>query len=117
MLRRLLTLVSALSLVLCVAVAVLWVRSYRVTDAVEFARGGVRWRVASEAGRLKLDNEPQRKIEQAQIDAEREQWRLEDKRRGDEAGALLGKLKEMEERWTRHPPKNRAEERLREEES
>ena len=32
MLRRLFTLLSALSLLLCVATAVMWVRSYRVGD-------------------------------------------------------------------------------------
>jgi hypothetical protein len=75
--RCLFTLLSALSLLLCAAAVVLWVRSYRVTDAVEFQRGGVRWRHASEAGRLRLDNEPQRRIEQEEIDREHESQRIE----------------------------------------
>jgi hypothetical protein len=94
MARRLFTLLSALSLLLCAATVVLWVRSHRGTDAVEFHRGGVRWRVASEAGRLRLDNEPQRKVEQAAVDRERERLRLEDLRVEKEVDTALEQLQE-----------------------
>ena len=57
--RRLFTLVSALSLALCVATCVLWVRSRGGTDAVEFGQAGIRWRAAAERGRLKVDNAPE----------------------------------------------------------
>ena len=59
MLRRLFTFASAVSLVLCVATCVLWVRSRGGTDAAEFGQAGTRWRVAAEHGRLKVDNVPE----------------------------------------------------------
>src|SRR3954470_12007151 len=40
MLRRLFTVLSVLSLLLCVATCVLWVRSYRTQDRVEWRREG-----------------------------------------------------------------------------
>jgi hypothetical protein len=50
--RRLLNLLTALSLVLCVAVAVLWVRSYRATDGYAWTvEGGARG-LRSNSGRL-----------------------------------------------------------------
>ena len=58
MLRRLFTFASAVSLTLCLATCVLWVRSYWAVDAVGFQRGGERWRVASDRGRLLIDNDP-----------------------------------------------------------
>jgi hypothetical protein len=39
--RRLLNLLTVLSLLLCVAVVALWVRSYRALDTVTWARGGL----------------------------------------------------------------------------
>src|SRR5215213_641189 len=63
MVRRLFTLLSALSLLLFVAAVVLWVRSYRATDAVEFQRRDGRWQVASHGGRFWLDNGPQQRVE------------------------------------------------------
>src|SRR3954469_24504110 len=53
--RRLFTLFSAVSLLACVAVCVLWVRSYTFYDAVEFRSGGPYqrwWRHASNQGIL-----------------------------------------------------------------
>jgi hypothetical protein len=54
--RRLLNLLTALSLLLCVAICVLWVRSYWTYDLVEFDRGdyvyGHAWQVRSEYGRM-----------------------------------------------------------------
>ena len=50
--RWLFTLLSAASLLLCVAIVVLWVRSYRLTDLIEW-RGDRGWRsVRSAEGRL-----------------------------------------------------------------
>jgi hypothetical protein len=63
MTRRLLNLLTLLSLLLCVAAISLWVRSYRKQSAVGFDRGGVHWEVSSDRGTLRLDNEPQRKLE------------------------------------------------------
>jgi hypothetical protein len=71
MIRRLLrfslTGLAAVCLLLCVAACVLWVRSYRTRDRMEFQRRDCRWEVASDKGRLWLNNEPQRKIENAQM--------------------------------------------------
>jgi hypothetical protein len=69
MLRRLFTLLSALSLLICVAMTGLWGHSFHSKDVLEFERRDGRWRVVSENGRLFLDNEPQRKLEAEQIDA------------------------------------------------
>ena len=60
MLRRLFTLLSALSLLLCVATAVLWVRSYWVCDSVGWLQRHDRFELAhagllSEAGALEID--------------------------------------------------------------
>ena len=67
MLRRLLTLLSILSLVLCAATAVLWVRSYGKRDAIAFQHRGTWWEIASEQGRVLLDNELQLTMEHEQI--------------------------------------------------
>ena len=57
--RRLFTFASAVSLVLCAAVCVLWVRSFRTADAVCFWERGVPWRIASDGGHVRVDNRPQ----------------------------------------------------------
>ena len=59
MLRRLFTLASAVSLVLCVATIILWALTYRTAAAVAVLEPGVRWRVASWHGTLWVDNRPQ----------------------------------------------------------
>src|SRR5687767_2908401 len=61
MLRRHFTALSALSLLLCVAVAVLWVRSYRGAGSwVEVGTRQGRFTLKSEPGRLLLDGPPPR---------------------------------------------------------
>ena len=57
--RRLFTLIALVSLALCVATVVLWVRSYRTADAVEFMYHGQRWQLVSAGGRLRADNAPE----------------------------------------------------------
>jgi hypothetical protein len=52
MLRRLFTLLSALSLLLCAAAVVLWVRSYRLADGVPVLMRGDGWRLDSWHGRV-----------------------------------------------------------------
>ncbi|MDB5294616.1 MAG: hypothetical protein JWO31_599 [Phycisphaerales bacterium] len=59
MLRRLFTVLSAASLVLCVATCVLWAATHRTTLAVGLLEPGERWRVASYDGRVWVDNQPQ----------------------------------------------------------
>ena len=61
--RRLFTILSALSLLLFVTVAVMWLRSHQVSDRVQFWRAGERWDVFAHHGRFvaqgqrwKLDN-------------------------------------------------------------
>ena len=63
MIRRLLSLLTFLSLLLCVAASSLWVRSYAGRSAVQFDRRGVRWEASSDRGVLRLDNGPQRRLE------------------------------------------------------
>jgi hypothetical protein len=57
--RKLARLTMVLPLLLCAAVVVLWVRSYWAKDAVEFQHGNARWELASELGRIRVDNGPQ----------------------------------------------------------
>jgi hypothetical protein len=59
--RRLFTILSALSLLLCAAVCVLWVRSTSAPRGLEFPWRNARWRVVAEGGRLRLDDQPQRR--------------------------------------------------------
>ena len=68
MVRRTLKLFAWLALLMWLAVALLWQRSYQVRDAVEFRWRGVRWEAASHEGRLFVDNEPQRQLLQAELD-------------------------------------------------
>jgi hypothetical protein len=65
MIRRLFTLLSALSLVLCAATCVLWVRSYWVGVAVPIRDKGERCRLWVAGGLVGIDNEPQRMAESA----------------------------------------------------
>ena len=58
--RHLFTLCAAVSLVPCVAVCVLWARSNVNRDAWRSRARDVHWWVTSQAGVMRLDNEPQR---------------------------------------------------------
>jgi hypothetical protein len=59
MLRRLFTVLSALSLLLCVATAALWVSSHRIDWSIPFTWKGEGWRVLSSRGRLTIDDQRQ----------------------------------------------------------
>ena len=61
--RYILNGLTVLSLVLCMATVGLWVRSYGIPQKLQFSRSGVLWEVASDHGRLTLDNAPQRTLE------------------------------------------------------
>jgi hypothetical protein len=61
--RHLFEFVSAVSLLLCVVVCVLWIRGYGQPWQMEVQRDAVRWRLISHNGRLTLDNQPQRTLE------------------------------------------------------
>src|SRR5829696_2002314 len=52
MARRVFTVLSALSLLLCVAAAALWVLSYRRVDRLSGAAGGREWSVAAARGKV-----------------------------------------------------------------
>ena len=58
--RHAFTALAALSLLLCVAVCVLWARSYGSGSVVRFHFRGVHWWARSDHGELSVDNEPQR---------------------------------------------------------
>jgi hypothetical protein len=58
--HRLLATLSALSLLLAIAVAVLWLTSYAAEPSYVFTRSDGRWEVAAQRGSLWLDNLPQR---------------------------------------------------------
>ena len=89
MLRRLSTLLSAVSLVLCVATCVLWSRSYAARDTIEFDREGGRWAIESADGRLVLSDAPQRKRDRAAAEAELRALRAEWTRAMDRLRALV----------------------------
>ena len=69
--RYLFAAISALSLLVGVAVAVMWWRSHFVTDAGEFGWRGTRWAVASANGRIGVDNAPEQRDERARHRAAR----------------------------------------------
>ena len=54
---------TMVSLLLCGSLPVLWGRSFFVKDSFEFQRGGERWEVASEFGRLRVGNDPQWRLD------------------------------------------------------
>ena len=56
--RRLLTILSALSLLLCIAVSIIWLRSRRTHDLVLFPVGGHVWQISSLHGTLCLAIHP-----------------------------------------------------------
>jgi hypothetical protein len=58
MIRRLFTLLSAASLLLCVATCVLWVRSYRGGDTLPVRFAGQPWRIATSEGWVQFDDRP-----------------------------------------------------------
>jgi hypothetical protein len=68
--RRLLNLLTALSLLLFVVVAVMWARGARSPCEFPFSARDLRWAIRCEGGRLAFDNGPQRQ-------RERQAWRTE----------------------------------------
>ena len=81
MTRRLLNLLTALSLLACASVLALWAHSAAHPSEFQFAPGDVRWAVRLGGGRLEVHNGPQRQWEQ-------QQWWREAKRLREE-GRLL----------------------------
>lgn len=69
--RRLLTIASALSLLLCIAVVGFWTRSDERRDEIEFHWHGNTYALASERGRVGIDNQP--RLRQFSQDVERAQ--------------------------------------------
>lgn len=69
-----LTLASALSLLLGVAVVGMWWRSHLVTDSREFGWRGTRWTVASANGKIGVDNAPEQRDERARHRAARQAY-------------------------------------------
>ena len=77
MTRRIVNLLTALSLLLCVTLGVLWVRSSRRFGAVECTAGRVRWAISWDKGKLTIDKTPQRAREQRQWEFDSYQLRKE----------------------------------------
>ena len=65
-----------LSLLACVAIGTCWWISHRAPGAIEFDRKDGRWQLGSRYGRVWLDNEPQRRREQAEYDRKRREFLL-----------------------------------------
>lgn len=74
MTRRLITIVSAISLLLCVAISALWARSYGHRDASSFHYRGQHWELVSQRGQLRMDNQPERDDEVRQYDEDARLW-------------------------------------------
>ncbi len=92
MIRLLLSLLTVLSLLLCVTVLALWARGNRRPGSAPFTLGGVRWAVAWGDGRLSVNNTRQRQ-------SEREAWRREAGRIRGEANVLRLAHTVALERW------------------
>jgi hypothetical protein len=88
--RRLLNVVTLLSLLLCVAGAALWAQSYRASGSLPVELRGTKWEFVSYRGQLLLSNEPQRR-------AEARQWAAEQQ-------SLLDELRRLGEQIVRSPP-------------
>ncbi|MDB5318427.1 MAG: hypothetical protein JWN40_58 [Phycisphaerales bacterium] len=71
---------TVLSLLLCVATVVLWVRSFRHDSAFEFSVRSVRWEITSRRGSLWFDNYPQSRLESNQWHATFKESLAEDER-------------------------------------
>jgi hypothetical protein len=92
--RRLLALLSAASLALCVVTCALWAPSRWPVPPAEFESSGSLWRVAVDRGEVTVDNEPQRRL---------------DRRRA--ADALRPQLDEAEGNFAAIDARNRADAR------
>jgi hypothetical protein len=90
--RRLLNFVTALSLLLCAAAAVLGARSLGRAGAVPFASRGVRWEITWARGWLGVDNGPQ-------LQAEQRAWQQESDRLRGEEDVLRTALRVAFENW------------------
>ena len=90
--RRLLNLVTALSLLLCAAVAVIGAHSRGHAGAVPFSARGVRWEVTWARGWLGVDNGPQ-------LQGERRAWERESDRLRGEEDVLRTALRAAFENW------------------
>lgn len=77
MTRRLFNIAAALSLLICGATCVLWVRSHRAAGSVDFHRRGGLWALVSGGGRLTLTNAPQIRFEREESRRERNRLSLE----------------------------------------
>ncbi|MDB5302175.1 MAG: hypothetical protein JWO87_3838, partial [Phycisphaerales bacterium] len=71
MLRRLFTLLSALSLLLCVATSALWVRSCFKPFVLPFRQQDESCRATLVSGRLSIDNAPAVAAEMADLERDR----------------------------------------------
>jgi hypothetical protein len=100
--RYLLNLLTALSLLAFVGVAVLWVQSYWRASALELRVGGTRWRLKFDAGALSLDNGPQRRAEDALWLAARQRLRRDQR-------AALADLDAVLDRSRRRPTEGEQE--------
>ena len=74
MIRRLITIASAISLLLCVAVSALWARGYWHRDACSFHYRGEHWELVSQRGRIRADNQPERDDQIRQYDEDVRLW-------------------------------------------
>src|SRR4051794_39894835 len=78
--RLLLALLTWASVLLCVALVVLWVRSYCTRTVVEFWRSDGLWEVVSDKGRMRVDNEPQKRLDEEHALKLHQKWLDDDDR-------------------------------------
>lgn len=67
MIRRVGNIVSALSLVSCIAAILIWARSYAANQSIEIAYKGQLYEISVSHGVLTIDNAPQTRMEDALI--------------------------------------------------
>jgi rubrerythrin len=91
MTRRLLNLLTVLSLLLCVAVCVLWVRSRWGRDQFEFVWNGARWEVVSGRWGLWLSDRPQKNLDDASVDQLDRKWKEEHQQLHNEVMAVYSR--------------------------
>jgi hypothetical protein len=86
--------VALLSFVVWLAIASLWLRSHRGQGGFEFRHGGLLWELSLRDGKLRIDNEPQRRVDRAE-------W----ERKSKEAEQAYNRAAEAEQRawWSAAP--------------
>jgi hypothetical protein len=74
--RRVVSIMSSISILLCVVTIIFWRKSFTSTPAIGFSRDGKEWLLVCWRGRLLVDNSPYLARENQELKATYVRWRL-----------------------------------------